>query len=101
MKTEKDMNIEELPLSYAQQRLWFLDQLEESSAIYNLPVGLRVQGKLNIAALEQSLQAIIARHEVLRTNFITVDGETVQIIHAEIAWKLSVVNLQDLPLSKN
>ncbi|XWU44250.1 MAG: amino acid adenylation domain-containing protein [Dolichospermum sp. UKL202] len=100
MKTEKDMNIEELPLSYAQQRLWFLDQLEESSAIYNLPVGLRVQGKLNIAALEQSLQAIIARHEALRTNFITVDGETVQIIHAEIAWKLSVVNLQDLPTNE-
>jgi non-ribosomal peptide synthetase component F len=90
----------QLPLSYSQQRLWFLDQLEESSAIYNIPVGLRVQGKVNIAALEQSLQAIIARHEALRTNFITVDGETVQIIHAEIAWKLSVVNLQDLPTNE-
>ncbi|XWK89437.1 MAG: non-ribosomal peptide synthase/polyketide synthase [Phormidium sp.] len=87
---------EKLPLSYSQQRLWFLDQFEPNSALYNIPLALRLVGTLNIVALEQSLQEIIARHEALRTNFITVDGEPTQIIHSETNWKLSVVNLKDL-----
>jgi amino acid adenylation domain-containing protein len=87
----------ELPLSFAQQRLWFLDQLDPNSALYNIPMALRLAGTLNVAALEQSLQAIIDRHEALRTNFITVDGEPTQIIHTNITWTLSVVELQHLP----
>jgi amino acid adenylation domain-containing protein len=70
----------DLPLSYAQQRLWFLDQFEPNSPFYNIPIALRLVGNLNQAALEQSLQEIIHRHEALRTNFITVDGKPIQVI---------------------
>nr|MDJ0729888.1 amino acid adenylation domain-containing protein [Crocosphaera sp.] len=85
-----------LVLSYAQQRLWFLDQFEPNSALYNIPIALRLEGNLNQTALEQSLEKIIQRHEVLHTNFITVEGEPVQIIHPQIDWSISVVNLEHL-----
>src|SRR6185436_19644310 len=58
-----------LPLSFAQQRLWFLDQLEPGSAAYHIPAALRMRGALDIAALERAIGAIVARHEVLRTRF--------------------------------
>ncbi|MEA5603525.1 non-ribosomal peptide synthetase [Nostoc sp. UHCC 0252] len=86
----------ELPLSYAQQRLWFLDQLEPNSAFYNIPMALRLVGNLNQPALEQSLQEIIHRHEALRTNFITVDGKPSQIIQTQENWTVSVVDLKYL-----
>ncbi|MEH2355882.1 non-ribosomal peptide synthetase [Nostoc sp.] len=86
----------ELPLSYAQQRLWFLDQFEPNSAFYNIPMALRLVGNLKQAALEQSLQEIIHRHEALRTNFITVDGKPSQIIQTETNWTVSVVDLKYL-----
>ncbi|MEH2149873.1 non-ribosomal peptide synthase/polyketide synthase [Nostoc sp.] len=89
-----------LPLSYAQQRLWFLDQLEPNSASYNIPFGLRLVGSLNFAALEQSLIEIIYRHEALRTNFVTVDGKPSQIIQTATNWSVAVVNLQHLPASE-
>nr|AAF17281.1 NosD [Nostoc sp. GSV224] len=94
------MMTEELPLSYAQQRLWFLDQLEPNSAIYNIPLALRLVGNLNRAALEQSFQEIIDRHEALRTNFITVDGKPSQIIQTQINWTVSVVECEHLPPSE-
>ncbi|MEJ6479893.1 amino acid adenylation domain-containing protein [Nostoc punctiforme UO1] len=94
------MMTEELPLSYAQQRLWFLDQLEPNSAIYNIPLALRLVGHLNRAALEQSFQEIIDRHEALRTNFITVDGKPSQIIQTQINWTVSVVECKHLPPSE-
>ncbi|MBO1055966.1 MAG: amino acid adenylation domain-containing protein [Dolichospermum sp. JUN01] len=87
---------EELPLSYAQQRLWFLDQFDANSALYNIPLALRLVGTLNRAALEQSLKEIIDRHEALRTNFMTIDGQPAQIIQTEINWTVSVVDLQHL-----
>ncbi|MEH2059372.1 MAG: amino acid adenylation domain-containing protein [Nostoc sp.] len=95
----------EIPLSYAQQRLWFLDQFEPNSASYNIPFGLRLVGSVNVDALQQSLIEIIHRHEALRTNFITVDGQAAQIIHncreqENIPWTLSVVDLQHLPLTE-
>jgi amino acid adenylation domain-containing protein len=87
----------ESPLSYAQQRLWFLDQLELNRALYNIPLALRLEGNLNIAALEQSLQEIIARHEALRTNFISIDGQATQVIHQTTTETLlSVINLKHL-----
>ncbi len=86
----------ELPLSYAQQRLWFLDQFEPNSPLYNIPMALRLVGNLKQAALEQSLQEIIYRHEALRTNFITVDGKPSQIIQTETNWTVSVVDLKYL-----
>ncbi|XWK89438.1 MAG: amino acid adenylation domain-containing protein [Phormidium sp.] len=90
----------ELPLSYAQSRLWFLDQLEPNSALYNIPIALRLIGTLKITALEQSLAEIIHRHEVLRTNFITVDGQPVPIIKTEVNSKISVVDLQHLSITE-
>ncbi|GDZ93325.1 McnC protein [Planktothrix agardhii CCAP 1459/11A] len=86
------MNYEELPLSYAQQRLWFLDQLEPNSSFYNVPLALHLEGTLKIDVLEKSLQEIIQRHESLRTNFLTIDGNPVQIIKPESNWKLTIVN---------
>ncbi|MFN6478153.1 non-ribosomal peptide synthetase [Nostoc sp. DedQUE07] len=94
------MITEELPLSYAQQRLWFLDQLEPNSSTYNIPLALRLVGNLNRAALEQSLQEIIDRHEALRTNFVTVDEQPIQIIHTQTNWKVSVLEWQNLSPSE-
>src|SRR5262245_11797205 len=68
------------PLSYAQQRLWFLDQLEPGTASYNVPLALRLEGDLDIGALELGLADLIRRHEVLRTRFIVVDEEPRQQI---------------------
>ncbi|MEH2077516.1 MAG: amino acid adenylation domain-containing protein, partial [Nostoc sp.] len=87
----------ELPLSYAQQRLWFLDQFEPNSSFYNIPVGLRLVGTLNVDGLQQSLIEIIHRHEALRTNFVTVDGQAAQIIQAQPNWSVAVVDLKHLP----
>ena len=58
-----------LPLSFSQQRLWFLDQFDPGSAVYNLPIALRLSGALDVSALERSLQEIVRRHEALRTTF--------------------------------
>ncbi|MES2300291.1 MAG: amino acid adenylation domain-containing protein, partial [Pseudomonadota bacterium] len=70
-----------LPLSYAQQRLWFLDQLNPAaSAAYHLPAGLRLSGRLDRQALRASLERIVARHEILRTTFSSVEGQPVQRI---------------------
>ncbi|WDD36885.1 amino acid adenylation domain-containing protein (plasmid) [Nostoc sp. UHCC 0926] len=86
----------ELPLSFAQQRLWFLDQLQPLSAFYNVPVALHLVGTLEVAALQQSLQEIIHRHEALRTNFIKVDGKPTQVIQTQANWKVSIVDLKHL-----
>jgi amino acid adenylation domain-containing protein len=86
----------ELLLSYAQTRLWFLDQLEPNSPFYNIPVALRLQGHLNQVALTQSLAEIIQRHEALRTNFVTVNGQPTQVINTLTNWTVSVINLQHL-----
>ncbi|MDF5720953.1 MAG: amino acid adenylation domain-containing protein [Rhizonema sp. PD37] len=90
----------QLPLSFAQTRLWFLDQLEPNSSFYNIPVALRLQGTLQVPALEQSLIEIIARHEVLRTNFIIVAGQPTQIIQTATTWTVSVVDLKHLPTTE-
>ena len=59
-----------MPLSYAQQRLWFLEQLEPGSAAYNMPLGVRLRGELKREAVEWSLNELVKRHEVLRTRFV-------------------------------
>ena len=70
-----------MPLSWAQQRLWFLAQLDAAaSQAYHIPAGLRLYGQLDKSALTDSLNRIVARHEVLRTTFVSVDGEPRQII---------------------
>ena len=71
---------ERLVLSFAQQRLWFLAQMEGGSEAYHISFGLRLRGELDEAALRQALDRIVARHEALRTSFVSVDGEAVQRI---------------------
>src|SRR5688572_27659711 len=88
--------MEQLPLSYAQQRLWFLDQLTPDNTAYNIPVGFRVSGPLNLIALEQSLNETIQRHESLRTNFVNVDGQPVQVVAPMRKQALPVINLENL-----
>jgi amino acid adenylation domain-containing protein len=88
------------PLSFAQQRLWFINQLQPNSASYNIPFSLNFSGQLNIVALESSLQLVINRHEILRTNFIAVDGEPVQAIATTRDFTLPVVDLRPLPASE-
>ncbi|MFY2562983.1 non-ribosomal peptide synthase/polyketide synthase, partial [Corallococcus terminator] len=86
----------ELPLSFAQQRLWLIDQLEPGSATYNIPLALMLQGPLDVIALEGAFTSLIERHESLRTTFVTRDGEPRQHIHAPAPVKVSVRELQSL-----
>ena len=81
------------PCSYAQQRLWFLDQIEPGNALYNLPAAIRLKGRLDSEALERSLQEVVRRHETLRTAFGYVNGEPVQIIHPNVQAELQTVDL--------
>lgn len=86
-----------IPLSYAQKRLWFLDQLEPGNPFYNLPAAVQLKGELDVEALRKSLEAIVHRHESLRTNFDTVDGMPVQVIRQPGPFELPVVDLTHLP----
>ncbi|BAY81673.1 peptide synthetase [Calothrix parasitica NIES-267] len=88
-----------LPLSFAQQRLWFLCQLEPDSPYYNIPTAVRLTGSLNINALQQSLNDILRRHETLRTAFATVDGQPIQHINSVDYLPLSMIDLSNIPES--
>ncbi len=88
-----------LPLSFAQQRLWFLCQLEPDSPYYNIPAAVRLTGSLNIDALQQSLNDILCRHETLRTAFLTVDGQPIQQINSIDCLPLSIIDLSNIPES--
>jgi hypothetical protein len=90
----------QLPLSFAQERLWFLDQLEPGSPAYNIPLGLRLKGGLDIKALQDSLGEIVRRHEALRTHFEIVEGVTRQIINRAFPLELPLVDLSKLPEPK-
>ncbi|MFJ4243824.1 amino acid adenylation domain-containing protein, partial [Streptomyces iakyrus] len=82
-----------LPLSFAQQRLWFLDQLDSGSTGYNLPMPIRLDGALDLAALTAALDAMVARHEVLRTRLVAdADGVPHQVIDPPAAFPLAVVD---------
>ena len=87
-------------LSFAQQRLWFLHQMEPTSAAYNIPATVKLTGQLDVAALEQTLSEIVRRHEALRTTFETDAGEPVQIIHPAAPLTLRVQDLSLLPDSE-
>ncbi|MBV9774815.1 MAG: amino acid adenylation domain-containing protein, partial [Gemmatimonadetes bacterium] len=85
-----------LPLSFAQQRLWFIEQLEPGSGTYNVPLALRVRGGLRLEVLERTLTEVVRRHEALRTVFTTVDGEPAQIVRAPAPVRIPVVDLRSL-----
>ena len=81
-------------LSYAQQRLWFLDRLEPGRAAYNVAAGLRLYGPLDVALLRHVLDEIVRRHEVLRTRSELLDGEPIQVASNEAVWPLTEVDLR-------
>src|SRR5689334_5700633 len=82
------------PLSFAQQRLWFLHQLEPDSIAYNMPTALRLKGRLNPDALAWSINEIVRRHESLRTTFRLVDNQPVQVIAEQLKVEVPIVELQ-------
>ena len=71
----QDVEVLAFPLSYAQQRLWFIDQMEHESSVYNVPQAYRLKGSLDINALQAAIDALVRRHEVLRTTFAMVNDE--------------------------
>ncbi|HVG20293.1 MAG TPA: amino acid adenylation domain-containing protein, partial [Blastocatellia bacterium] len=86
-----------IPLSFAQQGLWFLDQLEPANTAYNIPAAIRLSGKLDVKALERSLNEIVHRHEVLRTRFVAIDGRPAQVIVPYLKLALTVIDLSHHP----
>ncbi|MEH2283681.1 MAG: amino acid adenylation domain-containing protein [Nostoc sp.] len=92
----KRQTSQNIPLSFSQQRLWFIDQLYNGSSFYNIPIAFHIKGQLNITAIEQSLDEILKRHEVWRTTFTLVNGEPVQNIVSELTWDLPMINLEHL-----
>ncbi|MEG4292485.1 amino acid adenylation domain-containing protein [Microcoleus sp. C2C3] len=87
---------EELPLSFAQQRMWFLYQLDKESPFYNESLQVRIVGKLSVTALEQSINEIIRRHEALRTSFPVREGIPFQAIASAVTINIPVIDLQGL-----
>src|SRR5687768_12098862 len=86
-----------MPLSFAQERLWFLDQFEPGSPIYNIPAAFRLPGPLNVRALEQSINEIVNRHEILRTTFQSQDGQPVQVISPTLVIEVPLIDLSGFP----
>src|SRR5262249_4753248 len=82
-----------LPLSFAQQRLWFLEQLEPGSPVYNMPLAFSVHGSMQLDLLEEALRDLARRHETLRTSFGLHDGQPIQVIATEPLVPLTVVDL--------
>ena len=93
-------NVFVFPMSFAQQRIWLLEQLAPLNPAYNITRGFRLTGSLDVSALERSLNEIVRRHEALRTTFDTVEGQPVQLIAPELALTLQVIDLRDLPESE-
>jgi amino acid adenylation domain-containing protein len=85
-----------LPLSYAQQRLWLIDRVQGSSREYNMPRALRLRGALDTRALENAINAIVRRHEILRTYFAELDGAPVQVIEVELRVDMGIEDVTGL-----
>ncbi len=87
----------DLPLSFAQHRLWFLDQLAPGSTNYNVPSAFRLKGVLDVSVLRKALKRIVERHEILRTSFANRGGDPVQVIHERVDVSVPFVDLSGLP----
>ncbi|MEH1918687.1 amino acid adenylation domain-containing protein [Nostoc sp.] len=86
-----------LPLSFGQQRIWFLHQFEPDSSSNNMPVVVRFTGNLNVAVLEESLREVVRRHEVLRTTFPAVNGKPTQVIATDVSLIVPIIDLRQVP----
>ncbi|HZR48142.1 MAG TPA: condensation domain-containing protein, partial [Streptosporangiaceae bacterium] len=86
-----------LPLSFGQQRLWFLNELEPGAGGYNSALALRLTGSLDLAALTGALGALVARHESLRTTFDQADGKGIQVIHPDTGFDMHTADLTGAP----
>jgi len=93
-RVPRSSGVTDFPLSFAQQRLWFLDQLEPGGFRYNIPDALRLSGPLNKEALEASFAEIIRRHEILRTTFVYCDDRPVQRVHPAQEFYLPTLDLR-------
>ena len=91
---------ERAPLSFAQERQWFLAQWQPGAAMYNVPGPLRLVGALQTEALERALNGIVARHEALRTTFVMTDGHIAQVIAPTLVISMPVTDLQGLPVAE-
>ena len=98
--TRVSRNTDTFPLSFAQQRLWFLSQLQPDSAVYNISGGMRMEGPLSVEALERALNEVVARHESLRTTIRQVDGEPAQIINSPHVFHLPKFDLRNVPAAQ-
>lgn len=87
----------EYPLSFAQQRFWFLEQFQPGNCAYNEPFALRLKGALNWVALERSINEIVRRHDILRTTFATVAGQSVQVVVPSLSLDVNAINLRVFP----
>ena len=85
------------PVSSGQQRLWFLEQFQPGSPLYNSPVAVRLEGPLEAAVLEQAVNQIIRRHEILRTSFDLQNGQLVQVVAPSLPLPLPIADLSSLP----
>jgi amino acid adenylation domain-containing protein len=86
----------QIPLSLAQQRLWFLYQMEPQSSAYNIPLALELKGKVDVSVLQQAITEIVRRHQALRTNFLVVEDTPIQVINAAVTMTLPIIELQAL-----
>ncbi|MBW4677719.1 MAG: amino acid adenylation domain-containing protein [Desmonostoc geniculatum HA4340-LM1] len=86
--------LDSAPLSFSQQRLWFIDQLHHGSSFYNIVGGLHLKGALNVTVFQQSLNEILKRHEAWRTIFLTRDEQPIQVILPELTWELPIINIE-------
>ncbi|HEX3252554.1 MAG TPA: amino acid adenylation domain-containing protein [Pyrinomonadaceae bacterium] len=93
---EEEPGTDTFPLSFAQQRLWFIDQMEPGNPFYNIVAAMRIKGLLNYAALDKSVTEIVRRHEILRTTFSSVAGQPMQVTHPPFAWSVPIIDLTDV-----
>src|SRR5258706_12067115 len=89
-------NRESAAVSFAQQRLWFLDKIEPDRASYNVPRAFRLQGPVNVNALQRTLDELLVRHEPFRTRFSSVDGTLRQVISTDAQLPLQITDLRNL-----
>src|SRR5262249_45172134 len=87
----------EVPLSFAQEQLWFLDQLQPGNPWYNIAASVGFHGRLDPVALEQVVRALVVRHEILRTAFVARNGQPVQTVAPDVGLEMPIVGLRGLP----